>query len=291
MYYPSLQFKYLANATCRVLMIRLFSSPKLPHSQISWYWRTQMSICGVSYPILHENRKPRRYYDDVITWKHFPRYWPFVWGIHQPPVNSPHQGQWRGALMFSLIFAWMNGWVNNRDASDSRRHRAHYDVTVMILHWISFNWGWVVSVNYATIGSNDGLSSVRYQAIIWIGPLIINFNEIWSEIICIYVHSFFCGSPEKRMCIPTTVLTDSLLDGCGIRTQDYITTIARSWLADLRLYSLGRLKCYKNCTRHWRAIVQPATCMFKVCLHIHICRFDFDALVQGNAYINPQRNR
>ena len=32
--------------------------------------------------------------------KHFPRYWPFVRGIHRSPVNSPHKGQWRGALMF-----------------------------------------------------------------------------------------------------------------------------------------------------------------------------------------------
>ena len=47
--------------------------------------------------------------DDVIKWKHFPRYWPFVWGIHRPPVNSPHKGQWRGALMFSLICARING--------------------------------------------------------------------------------------------------------------------------------------------------------------------------------------
>ena len=52
-------------------------------------------------------------HDDVIKWKHFPRYWPFVWGIHQSPVNSPHKGQWRGALMFSLICAWINVWVNN----------------------------------------------------------------------------------------------------------------------------------------------------------------------------------
>ena len=69
--------------------------------------------------------------DDVIKWKHFPRYWPFVWGIHQSPVNSPHKGQWRGALMFSLISVWMNGWVNTREAGDYRRHRAHFDVGVM----------------------------------------------------------------------------------------------------------------------------------------------------------------
>ena len=69
-----------------------------------------------------------------IWWRHqFPRYWPFVRGIHRSPVNSPHKGQWRGALMFSLICAWITGWVNNREAVDLRRHHAHYDVIVMIL--------------------------------------------------------------------------------------------------------------------------------------------------------------
>ena len=63
--------------------------------------------------------------DDVIKWKHFPRYWPFVRGIHRSPVNSPHKGQWRWALMFSLICALTNGWVSNRYIGDLRRHRAH----------------------------------------------------------------------------------------------------------------------------------------------------------------------
>ena len=63
------------------------------------------------------------FHDDVIEWKHFPRYWPFVQGIHK--------GQWRGALVFSLICAWINGWVNNREAGNLNRHRAHYDVIVM----------------------------------------------------------------------------------------------------------------------------------------------------------------
>ena len=80
-------------------------------------------------------------YDDVIRWKHFPRYRPFVRGIHWSSVNSPHKGQ---ALMFSLICAWTNGWVKNRAAGDLRRHRAHYDVTALenlnfiikILFWL-----------------------------------------------------------------------------------------------------------------------------------------------------------
>ena len=71
------------------------------------------------------------WHDDVIKWKHFPRYWPFVWGIHRSPVNSPHKGQWRGALMFSLICVWIKGRGNNGEAGDLRRNRAHYDVIVM----------------------------------------------------------------------------------------------------------------------------------------------------------------
>ena len=50
-------------------------------------------------------RVPNIYHDDVIKLKHFPRYWPFVRGIHRSPVNSPHKDQWRGALIFSLICA------------------------------------------------------------------------------------------------------------------------------------------------------------------------------------------
>ena len=49
-------------------------------------------------------------------------------------VNSPHKGQWRWALMFSLICVWINDWVNNREVGDLRRHRGHYDVNVMIFY-------------------------------------------------------------------------------------------------------------------------------------------------------------
>ena len=69
---------------------------------------------------------PTGVHDDVIKWKHFPRYWPF-------PVNSPHKAQWRGALMLSFICAGINGWgVTNREVDDLRPHRAYYDVSVMI---------------------------------------------------------------------------------------------------------------------------------------------------------------
>ena len=65
-------------------------------------------------------------HDDVIKWKNFQRYLPLVRGIHRSPVA-------RWLLMFSFICAWINGWVSNRDAGDLRRHRTHYDITVMEL--------------------------------------------------------------------------------------------------------------------------------------------------------------
>ena len=60
-------------------------------------------------------------HDDVIKWKYFRVTGPL----------SPHKGQWRGALMFSLIYAWTNGWVNSRDAGNLRHNSAQYDVSVM----------------------------------------------------------------------------------------------------------------------------------------------------------------
>ena len=77
-------------------------------------------------------------HDGVIKWNHVPRYWTFVWEIQRWPVNSPHKGQWRGAFMFSSICAWINGWVNNCEAGDLRRHRAKCDVTVMCFGWTTY---------------------------------------------------------------------------------------------------------------------------------------------------------
>ena len=91
--------------------------------------RGKWSDCSCLYILLllsHSHISAPR--DDVIKWKHFLRYWPFVRGIHRSPVNSPHKGRWHGALVFSLICAWINDRVNNRDPVI---WDAHYDVIVM----------------------------------------------------------------------------------------------------------------------------------------------------------------
>ena len=104
-------------------------------------YSTCLSWPNYYLPIIH---------DDVIKWKHFPRNWLFVRGIHRSPVNSPHKGHWRGALMFSLICAWVNGWASNGEAGDLRRHRAHYDVTVMyrVLWCFVVVWLWSILAIY-----------------------------------------------------------------------------------------------------------------------------------------------
>ena len=95
----------------------------------------QLQICEKLRLCFHASYYTRYYspmlHDDVIKWKYFLRYWPYVWGIHRSSVNSPHKGQCHGTLMFYLICAWINGWVKNRRAVVLRRHRAHYDVSVM----------------------------------------------------------------------------------------------------------------------------------------------------------------
>ena len=126
---------------------------------------------------------PCAVHDDVIKWKHFPCNRPFVQGIHRSPVNSPHKGQWRGALIFSLICVWINDWVNNREAGDLRHYRAHYDVTVMVLqiHWPR---------NRCTDSSSHMVSRGWWEylylenwCLFWNRALELTYNQSWCIIV------------------------------------------------------------------------------------------------------------
>ena len=146
----STQAIYTTFSLCRVLVA-------FTHHLLAFTWHgiiIHMSQCQWSNP------------GECLSWWRYQmenknqRYWPFVRGIHWSPVNSPHKGQWCGSLMFSLICAWTNGWVNNRDAGDLRRHGAHYDATVMVfvvMYWLFYpyqswllplcNSGWYVQIS------------------------------------------------------------------------------------------------------------------------------------------------
>ena len=88
-------------------------------------------------------------------------------------VNSPHKGQWRGALMLSLICALTHGWVHNRKAGDLRRYCAHYDVTVMywwhkyICPWQTLSYFLLVLWQNRILRSRD---SLPWFANSWLEP-------------------------------------------------------------------------------------------------------------------------
>ena len=110
------------------------------------------------------------------------------------PVTGefPHKGQWRGALMFSLICAWTNGWANNRYAGDLRRPRAHYDVTVMYIVDSIGDDGLVTQGKDQRSGlpshraSNAELFSILFA---WLSPWTVELPVIWDAIPILWCHS------------------------------------------------------------------------------------------------------
>ena len=140
-------------------------------------------------------------------WRHqmenFPRYWPFVLGIPRLPLNFPHKGQRRGALMFSLICVWTNSWVYNRDAGDLRRRRAHYDVTLM---W----WDCSHPMRRTdlgprldgTVGMITGPNECQAIAVIMRGIMVSILHPQFSAFCCVLLchgsAQTFCASTHKN---------------------------------------------------------------------------------------------
>ena len=75
----------------------------------------------------------------MMTSSNFPCYRPFVREITGHRWIRLTKASDAKFSVFSLICTWTNGWVNNRDADDLRRHLAHYGVTVMGWWWW---WRW-----------------------------------------------------------------------------------------------------------------------------------------------------
>ena len=117
---------------------------------------------------------------------------PFVQVLHQSPVTSPHKGQWRGALMLSLICTWRNGWENNHEAGDLRCHCTH----------------WVTSGNRGTYYCFWSVSAAISAAAVL--PTLFNFlgkplklissNHTWLTYWCgkIFWHPFRWPSEAER---------------------------------------------------------------------------------------------
>ena len=122
------------------------------HSELKYYGIWYVWSTSVYFTLAHVSNASLL----CIWWRHqmetFSVLLAICAGNSPVPVNSPHKGQWRRALVFSLICAWINGWIHNCEASDLRRHRAHYDVIVTI--WIFMKFGvpyliWIRSLKSA----------------------------------------------------------------------------------------------------------------------------------------------
>ena len=130
-------------------------------------------------------------HDDVIKWKHFPRYWPLVRGIHRSPVNSPHKGQWRGALRFSLICAWIKrlskqwrGWWFETLSCPLWRHRDDFLSNGDI--WVRFNVLTTTTENPTHAATNNWIVSFVNVKFKWLRrrpPLNNMYLESYSGVL------------------------------------------------------------------------------------------------------------
>ena len=102
-----------------------------------------------------------------------------MWGIDRSTVNSPHKGHWRGAMMFLLICAWINGSVNNRKAGDLRRYHVHYDVTVMLRNKNVFTC-YIMYQHWVGTGNNI-LSHGKFGYPTWSAPWLLTHWGHWDQ--------------------------------------------------------------------------------------------------------------
>ena len=130
----------------------------------------QWKLCIVFFSFSEENANGR-FHDDCLQMGTFSAWLAFWVGIHRSPVNSQHKGQWRGALMFSLICAchraWTNDWVSNRETGNLIHHRAHYDVIVIycFASYIVHDWD-----------NHIWLTAIR--TVIWLNGVLLSINVI-----------------------------------------------------------------------------------------------------------------
>ena len=176
-------------------------------------------------------------------------------------VNSPHKGQWRGALMFSLICVWISGWVNSREAGALRCHRAHYGAIVMITpsmilaHWIPLK------------KKNQYRNKLSFDDVLWYS---INSKLLWT--LMMYCHKetrIFSNDPltdwdqVTDICISKLTIIDSNL---GNKFQ---------WNLKWNSYIFIQENAFGNVVCEMAANLSRPQCVYKLSchdtLHWYIC--------------------
>ena len=119
----------ILNGTCKVIkniFIDSFSAIWLPHS-------CNKAIKVLFVKCIVDKIRPRsstlwmysaqwnNWYVDIMQWKRFPHYWPFLRSL----VNSPHKRPVMQGVCCFFTVARISCEINSRVAGDSRRHGVH----------------------------------------------------------------------------------------------------------------------------------------------------------------------
>ena len=137
-------------------------------------------------------------------------------GNQRAPVNSLHKGQWRGALMFSFICAWTNGWANNRNVGDLRRHCIHFGFTVM---------------KHLCMSMRSFMTSARIS----IRHLDLQLRSVLWTVDSYYVHI-------KASSLTISIHSSPTYGGCeAVCPEASFTNEVNPWLAKRPLFFNGRL--------------------------------------------------
>ena len=151
--------------------------------------------------------------------------------------NSSVNGQ---SLMFSLICAWINDWVNHGDAGVLRRHRAHYDVTVMTEYdsVALFNPAWVCARR------TMNMQAIRIEQWLVHSPTKDSDTQI---IVSFWRRCDGFSAPNERISIKMTVVY--CINFCGWYSQNdrsipkrlttyklnYVNDVIRSTLSEVAI--------------------------------------------------------
>ena len=179
--------------------------------------RTCSVFFGIASLALKDKSQEKQYSVDRVhmTWNVMYLFWKRKWSRWRHKMETfstllaiyagnstvtdefPHKGQWRRTLMFSFICAWINGWVNNSEAGDLRRHHTHYDVTAM-----NDNAG----SNFKKIFTNNNFR--ENITFVW-NVSLINGNLVcgvtlacYYKLICMLFGAFFVNMSFQINCAP-----------------------------------------------------------------------------------------
>ena len=124
----------------------------------------------------------------VISWRHQIETFSALLALCEgnPPITGGFPSQRPVTRNFDVFIAWTLYWASNRNARDLKRHRAHYDATVMVkkYHCTSYDaiyrdgFGALLSWNVTLVDPDGNISFGIYSWQIWLqmSPVLLRCN-------------------------------------------------------------------------------------------------------------------